>query len=54
MTHEQYCFPFCRNHIPDHFERIEAAIRSVVAQGYRPVFLHGGFLGNPRTETDPA
>ena len=54
MTHEQYSFPSYRNHIPDHFERIEAAIRSVTEQGYRPVFLHEGFLGNPRTGTDSA
>jgi hypothetical protein len=47
MSHEQYCFPLYRNYIPDHFERIEAAIRSVTEQGYRPVFLHEGFLGNP-------
>ena len=45
MTHEQYFRPFYSNHLPDHPDRIEAAIRWVTDQGYEPVFLHEGFLG---------
>jgi hypothetical protein len=45
-THEQYSFPYYPNHIPDHHERMEAAIRCVTDRGYAPVFFHDGFLGN--------
>ena len=45
FTHEQYFFPFYRNHIPDHAERLDTAIRYVTEQGYRPVFFHEGFMG---------
>ncbi len=47
MTHEQYFWPFYTHYIPDHFERLETAIRWVTERGYRPVFLHEGFLGAP-------
>ncbi|NOY82286.1 MAG: hypothetical protein GXP31_14905 [Kiritimatiellaeota bacterium] len=46
MTHEQYFWPFYKNHIPDHANRLDAALRWVTEQGYRPVFFHEGFLGN--------
>lgn len=47
MTHEQYFWPFYHNHLPDHPQRIEAAIRWATENGYEPVFLHEGFLGVP-------
>jgi len=45
FTHEQYFWPFYRNHVPDHFQRLDAAIRWVTDRGYKPVFFHEGFLG---------
>ena len=42
-THEQYSFPFYRNHIPDHFERMEAAVRWCTDHGYEPGFHHDAF-----------
>jgi hypothetical protein len=47
FTHEQYFWPFYHHHIPDHFARLETAIRWVTELGYEPVFLHEGFLGAP-------
>jgi len=47
FTHEQYFWPFYSNYIPDHFQRLDAAIRWVTEQGYKPVFFHEGFLGGP-------
>ncbi|MFA6104140.1 MAG: hypothetical protein WCV67_14750 [Victivallaceae bacterium] len=45
-THEQYCYPFYAKYIPNHFERMETAIRLVTEKGYKPVFFHEGLLGN--------
>ena len=45
FTHEQYFWPFYRNHRPDHAARCEAAIRFCTEGGYKPVFLHEGLLG---------
>ena len=45
FTHEQYFWDFYHNHLPDHPERVEAAVRFVAEQGYEPVFFHEGFLG---------
>ena len=47
FTHEQYFWPFYRNYIPDHSQRLDAAIRWVTENGYKPVFFHEGFLGGP-------
>ena len=47
FTHEQYFWPFYSNYIPDHFERLDVAIRWVTEHGYKPVFFHEGFLGGP-------
>jgi len=47
FTHEQYFWPFYPSYIPDHFQRLETAIRWVTEHGYAPVFLHEGFLGGP-------
>jgi len=45
FTHEQYFWPFYRNYIPDHPQRLDAAIRWATDHGYKPVFFHEGFLG---------
>jgi hypothetical protein len=45
FTHEQYFWPFYRNHVPDHAQRLETAIRWVTEHGYKPVFFHEGLLG---------
>ncbi len=47
LTHEQYFWPFYVNYIPDHPARLDTAIRFVTERGYKPVFLHEGFLGAP-------
>jgi hypothetical protein len=47
FTHEQYFWPFYHNHIPDHVQRLDAAICWVTEHGYKPVFFHEGFLGGP-------
>jgi hypothetical protein len=45
FTHEQYFWPFYRNYIPDHPQRLDTAIRWATEHGYKPVFFHEGFLG---------
>jgi hypothetical protein len=45
FTHEQYFWPFYRNYIPDHPQRLDAAIRWVTEHGYKPVLFHEGLLG---------
>ncbi len=45
FTHEQYFWPFYHNYVPDHAQRLDTAIRWVTERGYKPVFLHEGFLG---------
>jgi len=50
MTHEQYFWPFYKNYLPDHADRLDAALRWVTEDGYRPVFLSEGFLGNPAAD----
>jgi hypothetical protein len=45
FTHEQYFWPFYRNYIPDHPQRMDIALRWVTDHGYEPVFFHEGFLG---------
>ena len=47
FTHEQYFWPFYSNYIPDHAQRLDAAIRWVTEHGYKQVFFHEGFLGGP-------
>jgi len=47
FTHEQYFWPFYSNYLPDHFQRLETAIRWVTEHEYKPVFFHEGFLGGP-------
>lgn len=45
LTHEQYFWPFYAHYLPDHAERLDAAIRFVTERQYKPVFLHEGLLG---------
>ena len=45
FTHEQYFWPFYSNYLPDHFKRLDVAIRWLTENGYKPVFFHEGFLG---------
>jgi hypothetical protein len=45
FTHEQYFWPFYSNYLPDHFKRLDVAVRWLTEKGYKPVFLHEGFLG---------
>lgn len=45
FTQKQYFWPFYHNFIPDHPQRLDVAIRWVTEHGYKPVFLHEGFLG---------
>jgi hypothetical protein len=47
FTHEQYFWPFYKNYLPDHPQRLDAAIRFATERGYEPVFYHEGFLGIP-------
>jgi len=47
FTHEQYFWPFYSTYIPDHFQRLDTAIRWATERGYKPVFFHEGFLGGP-------
>ena len=47
FTHEQYFWPFYANYLPDHPQRLDAALRWVTKQGYKPVFFHEGLLGAP-------
>jgi hypothetical protein len=45
FTHEQYFWPFYKDYVPDHFQRLDATLRWVTERGYKPVFFHEGFLG---------
>ncbi len=45
MTHEQFFWPFYSTYIPDHFERLDRAIRWVTDHGYKPIFFHDCYPG---------
>ncbi len=45
FTHEQYFWPSYASYRPDHFQRLETAIRFCTEHGYEPVFFHEGLLG---------
>jgi hypothetical protein len=47
FTHEQFFWPLYSHYLPDHFQRLDTAIRWVTENGYKPVFFHEGFLGGP-------
>ena len=42
-SHEQYSFPFYPNYIPEHFERMETAVRWCTDHGYAPGFHDDAF-----------
>jgi len=43
--HEQYWWPFYKNFVPDIYERWATALRFVVEQGYKPIWIEDGFFG---------
>ena len=45
MTHEQYFWPFYRNYLPDHWERLDRAFAFLAERGYQPVFINDPQLG---------
>ncbi|MCL2119835.1 MAG: hypothetical protein FWH27_15570 [Planctomycetaceae bacterium] len=45
MTHEQYFWPFYKNYIPDHWDRLDRAFAFLTDRGYKPVFLNDPPLG---------
>lgn len=45
FTHEQYFWDFYCNYIPDHAQRLDAALRWLTENGHAPVFFHEGLLG---------
>jgi hypothetical protein len=47
FTHEQYFWPFYVAYVPDHFQRLDTAIRWLSEHGHKPVFYHEGILGAP-------
>ncbi|MDO5553863.1 MAG: hypothetical protein Q4G68_08875 [Planctomycetia bacterium] len=49
LTHEQYFWPFYSAYIPDHFDRLEAAIALATENGYTPVWHNDGFYSVPPT-----
>lgn len=46
VSHEQYAFPDYRQYLPDYFQRIETACRTLTELGYQPVFFSQGIFGN--------
>lgn len=38
-SHEQYSYPYYSNYLPDHFERIETAVKSLHENGFESIFL---------------
>lgn len=51
VSHEQYSFPYYFNYLSDHFERIDAACRTLDELGYQPVYFGEGILGNNAWES---
>lgn len=45
LTHEQYFWPFYKAYVPDHAERLDAAMGWADEQGYAPVFFNEGAFG---------
>lgn len=50
LTHEQYFWPFYKNYIPDHAQRIATGLRFLTEHGYKPIWQHEGFLGTRKAE----
>ncbi len=53
LTHEQYFWPFYRNHQPDTAERFDTALRWVTENGYRPIHFQEGLLGATEANFTP-
>ena len=49
-SHEQYSFPYYFNYLPDHMQRIELAVKTLVEKGYKSAFFNEGFMGNTSWE----
>ena len=49
MTHEQYFWPFYKNYLPDHWDRLDHAFAFLTERGYKPVFLNDPPLGLDET-----
>lgn len=45
-SHEQYTFPYYKNYIPDHFDRIELTVKMLTEYGCKAVFFNEGVMGN--------
>ncbi|MFA6929427.1 MAG: hypothetical protein WCT05_03810 [Lentisphaeria bacterium] len=45
-SHEQYSFPYYKNYLPDHLDRIEQAVKLLSEYGCQPIFFSEGLLGN--------
>ncbi|MDO5581457.1 MAG: hypothetical protein Q4G69_09980 [Planctomycetia bacterium] len=50
LTHEQYFWPYYKRYLPDHFQRLDAALRFATENGYKPVWHHEGFFSIPSEE----
>ena len=48
FTHEQFLWPFYHDYVPDHAQRVEAAIAWATEEGHQPVFSHEGLPGGER------
>lgn len=42
-TYEQYTSPFCKRYIPDHLERLDAALPIALEHGDKPAWFHDDF-----------
>ncbi len=49
-SHEQYTFPYYKNYIPDHLDRIAEAVRCLTRNGCKAVFFNECVLGNTAWE----
>lgn len=45
-THEQYFYSFYSSYIPEHFERLDTALRILTEAGYQSVWSNEGIFGN--------
>ncbi len=50
VTHEQYAFPDYAGFLPDYFQRLEAACKTLTELNYQPVFFSQGIFGNEAWE----
>ncbi len=45
FTHEQYFWPFYRNYLPDHADRLDVMLRWMTERTYEPIFFHERYPG---------